>query len=156
MWKTIEGTNYEVSMYGKVRNKNTGRILKNGLTPKGYVRIGIDQKKYFVHRLVAETFIPNPDNKLQVNHKDGDKTNNYVDNLEWCTNTENMAHAKENNLNRSRSVVQYNLKGEYITTHKSVTEAAIAVNGTDSIIARVCRGKRTHHKGFIWRYEDVN
>jgi hypothetical protein len=156
MWKIIEGTNYEVSSIGNVRNMKTGKVLKGGITPKGYKRVQLYDKKVFIHRLVAEAFIPNPENKPQVNHKDGDKSNNFVDNLEWCTNTENMKHAKENNLNRSRSVVQYTLTGEYITIYKSVTEAAIAVNGTDSIIARVCRGKRQSHKGYKWRYENAN
>ena len=97
-WRSIPGYEglYEVSSYGRVKSlerykSNNGgiqlikeRILKPNNTKKGYLTVQIRNKKFKVHRLVALTFIPNPENLPQVNHKDEDKTNNNVDNLEWC------------------------------------------------------------------------
>lgn len=108
-WREISGTNgqYEVSNTGKVRSNNYlghGKIqeLKQSTDRGGYqcVYIRINKKRCFklVHRLVAESFIPNPDNKPQVNHIDGNKKKNYVDNLEWCTRLENARHAADTGL----------------------------------------------------------
>jgi hypothetical protein len=81
---------------------NTIRKLKQWEDKKGYIHVELDRKNYRVHRLVALEFIPNPNNLPQVNHKDGNKLNNNVDNLEWCTNAENQIHAYINNLQPQR------------------------------------------------------
>lgn len=109
VWKPIEGYEglYEVSNLGRVASLNYRRskrrgILGGGKSAAGYpvvmvVKDGV-QKLVYVHRLVAEAFIENPENKPQVNHKDGNKSNNRIDNLEWATGKENMAHAVRTGL----------------------------------------------------------
>lgn len=89
---------YEITRDGKVINKQTGHTLAPQPNGKGYLRVSIGKKLMFIHRLVAEKYIPNPENKPQVNHKDGNKLNNCIDNLEWVTNQENRNHAVDNDL----------------------------------------------------------
>lgn len=89
---------YEITRDGEVINKRWRRKVKPQPNGKGYLRVSIGGKLMFVHRLVAEKYIPNPDNKPQVNHKDGNKLNNCVANLEWVTNQENRNHAMKNGL----------------------------------------------------------
>ena len=95
----LPGTCYQISSWGRVKNKENGHINKHYIKNRvGYLRAELfdgkgGKKRYFVHRLVASAFIPNPENKECVNHKDADRTNNRLENLEWATLSENMQHA---------------------------------------------------------------
>lgn len=101
-WKQISNLPYEISSLGKIRNLQ-GKVLKTYIQNSGYEQIKINYQGLHIHksihRLVAEAFIPNPLNKEYVNHIDGNKLNNTVDNLEWCTNSENILHARKTGLN---------------------------------------------------------
>jgi len=103
--KTItDYPNYIVAYEGTVINKKTGRILKTDTNSCGYLRVTLcmdnKPKKFFIHRLVAQAYLENPDGFPQVNHLDGDKQNNTVENLEWCTQSINQYHAHANNLQK--------------------------------------------------------
>jgi len=112
IWKEIDFYyGYEISNLGRVRSLNRvilrsdgknmtfkGKILKNRFNKHNYGYVIINLKNYGVHRLVANAFITNHENKPQVNHIDGDKKNNQVQNLEWCTHNENVLHALKNDL----------------------------------------------------------
>ena len=95
MWRMIFDR-YEVSNDGAIRNKESKKILKTFINDKGYEIVSLwlngKDKKFRVHRLVADAFIPNPENKAQINHIDGNKLNNHADNLEWSTHSENISH----------------------------------------------------------------
>jgi hypothetical protein len=102
----VNGDNYSVSSIGLVRNDKSDKLLTPSKNAKGYLEVWLSfnnkVKKYRVNRLVALAFIPNPEDKEQVNHKDGNKENNYKDNLEWTTCSENLKHAYRENLNSQK------------------------------------------------------
>lgn len=105
IWKNIYDYDYKISSFGRVKNKN-GKLLKSYDNGSGYLKIRLYKKGYktfYIHRMVAEHFIYNIENKKCVNHKDGNKKNNTVKNLEWCTYSENHEHAYKNNLKKPHS-----------------------------------------------------
>ena len=163
-WKSIsEASNYEISNLGNVRNKTTLQVLKGRLSKSGYYQVSlkIDETGKFtnryIHRLVAQNWIDNPENKREVNHKDGNKINNNVNNLEWVTSSENQKHRHTiGKIQTSqRRVGKFTIDGQLIKEFNSIKEAADAENnGVRVSIDNVLQGKRHTLKGFVWKYLD--
>lgn len=171
-WKVVEGTYgaLEVSDLGRAKsNLRDGRILKTSLDRKGYhrLRMTIKRQKYCfkLHRLVAQAFIPNPDNKPQVNHIDGNKDNNAASNLEWVTNKENAQHAvrtglwkssmkaaKERNKLKLKPIIATNISTGQQVHFISIGSAERAL-GTRHI-TDVLKGKRRQAKGYVFAYKE--
>lgn len=157
-WKDIpseivNGVNgYKISNYGRVKN-HKGKITNGSNHASGYLWVSISPKQYLLHRLVAKVFIPNPDNKEQVNHIDGNKTNACVTNLEWCSNKENSQHAHNNGLHpNTKPIIQYDIDMNKINEFKSQKEASNILNISYSSINKCCRGKQTNAGGFGFKF----
>lgn len=173
MWKKIKDhPNYLVSVSGEVYSLITKRVLRQSLCNSGHLKVTIGRKvrpkTIMVHRLVAKAFLLNSGDRSQVNHKNGDKLDNHVLNLEWATPSENMKHAfrslgvKPPNLGRpskdnpqSRPVVQLQ-QGRIVKEWDSIADATRA-GFNSSHISRCCLGRKDYktHKGYEWRYRDA-
>ena len=187
IWKTVvydgeiyEGL-YKVSNLGRILSlnyKNTGKpdLMNPSTNTDGYLKVNLSKnrktKNCYVHRLIAETFLENPENLPEVNHIDEDKTNNFVflnedgsvdkekSNLEWKSPKDNCNHGTRNeriskaNTNgiRSKKVLQLSLSGELIREWESTNECGR--NGfNQGAVAACCRGELPHYKGFLWMYK---
>lgn len=158
IWKPVAGYEgiYEVSNMGRVKSRR--KIISSVDDGKGYLRLHLSKngitKSFRVHRLVAEAFVPNSDVSLKVNHIDGNKKNNRSDNLEWCTQAENVAHAYSNGLstrNNPRQVKAIDLNGnvQYFT---SQCDASRKTGVAQQNISLCCKGKIKSAGGYIWQY----
>ena len=162
--KKIFLKNYSISTDGVATNEKTGRILKPVLHNNGYyyIHVTIDgkRKNLPMHRLVAEAFIPNPDNLPFVNHKDENPANNCVDNLEWCDNRYNINYGtciERRAKNKSLPVKQKTKDGKLIKVWDSIKEAAQSLNMKSQCnISAVCKGKRPYAGGYIWEYVSLS
>lgn len=167
IWKVIEGfEDYQISNFGKVKSKRRGkeRLLKPSKTSWGYEGIKIYNENGFkvtmVHREVAKAFIDNPENKPTVNHKDGVKDNNHVDNLEWMTMKEQMDHASGTNLMdervSSKRVDMFDMNMNYIRSFNSTNEAAKFMGFTQPRVSECCIGiRRKFYKGYIFKFNQI-
>lgn len=162
IWKDIEGFEglYQVSDEGRVKSLKYGKekILKGGKA-RGYLIVQLckdgKQVMKFIHRLVAEAFLPNPNHLPQINHKDEDKTNNNVLNLEWCDSKYNSNYGTRNKRiveKLSRRVDQIDpITGEVVRQWASTRECEI--NGyRHTNVAACARGEYKQYKGYIWKY----
>lgn len=162
IWKKVYideiETQYSVSDKGRVRNDNSGHIRTVQLTSSGYdsQTLSLGNKKSvtkYTHRLVAETFIDNPENKEQVNHIDGNKLNNEAKNLEWVTQEENMRHCFDSGLsNRNKPIMKYDLSGKHLKTYNSILEASKDINKGYEPIRQASNHLTSQAHGFQWRY----
>lgn len=184
IWKTIKGyeTNYEISNLGRVRSidriykrtfnttrKLTGKILKPFLVNGNYLCVYLcndaGKKSHKVHRLVATHFIPNEENKREVNHIDGNRQNNQLNNLEWNTRAENNLHSylhlgkkppmkgkTGSKCKNSKQVVQLTKQGETIKVWNSITEAQNKLGIAGTNISKCCRGYFETMGGYKWKY----
>lgn len=186
IWKEInyQGKQYLVSNMGDIKSLKTGRLLKQSINRNGYCIVGVynreshGTKHLRVHRLVADAFIPNPQNKSDVNHINGDKKDNRIENLEWVTRSENIKHAfktglrkttekqrengkkviwtnRINSNNNRKPIFSSDLYGN-IECFNSVTEAAKRYGVTKSAITLCLKGKNKTCCGKEWGYTDAN
>ena len=170
VWKDINEYNgYSVSNRGRVKSMRKGkeRILKPGTLKCGYKYVILydskqGRKLLTIHRLVANAFIENKDNKPFVNHKDEDKTNNDVNNLEWCDNRYNTNYGTRNeklskrHLNRkdeSKGICQYDKLGNFIQEYPSAHEVQRKLGFYAQNIGKCCLGKRKTAYGYIWKFK---
>ncbi|MFV0535956.1 MAG: HNH endonuclease [Dysgonomonas sp.] len=179
-WKYIIGyeDKYMISNTGEVLSvqrevkcksgviKNFGGYkIKAFASNKGYMQVSLSGKTLLLHRLIAEAFIPNPENKPQINHINGNKSDNRIENLEWATQSENISHAYKNGYKTapflncraeknhlSKAVTQYK-NGVKINDFGSIREAS-RITGVNSItISRVCKGAAGHAGGYMWKFK---
>lgn len=170
IWKPVNGYEglYEVSNCGRVRNKN-GVIKKQQKTKLGYYYVNLykdgKEKNHSIHRLVAEAFIPNPNNFDEVNHKDETPSNNFSFNLEWCSHKYNMNYGSilerksksmKNFIERkkeSNRFVQYTLKGDFIKEWFDVDKCSKETCIPKDIIVRCLDGKRKYAASYIFKWD---
>ena len=160
IWCPIKGYEglYEVSDQGRVKSLKFGkeRILKSVRDKDGYLLVCLcknrEKKMCKIHRLVAQAFIQNPDNLQEVNHKDENKTNNYVQNLEWCDQKYNINYGTRNDR-CSKPVLQYTKSGKFVKEWRSATDVQRNLGYFGTYISSCCNGKCKSAYNFIWKFK---
>ena len=197
IWKDVKGYEglYKINNFGIVKNSNK-KIIKSQKNKSGYITIKLHnngkRKKYMVHRLVAEAFVPDKSNfkyydeedklkyvnnldKLKINHKDENKQNNNVENLEWCTIKYNNYYGtriervsesikkvvitnerlkKIRETHWTKKIIQYDLNGNFIKEWDSIKEASLFIKKHITGIQHCCKGKLKTCGGYIWKYAE--
>ncbi|WP_297990311.1 NUMOD4 domain-containing protein [uncultured Anoxybacillus sp.] len=187
VWKPVKGYEgvYSVSNLGRVRRESTGYILKPSVAKNGYLIVTLwyrnKGKSCYIHRILAEAFLPNPDPKVfrTINHKDGNKLNNDLSNLEWCSYSYNNLHAyktglktvsekmiqtikktasqrNKNNKFRAIPVVAYDVNGNFIGEFESITKASKELNINAHTICRFLKGMVKKPKMYVFEYQGGN
>lgn len=175
IWKPIKNYEnvYEISNFGNVRSLDRQKTLINGTIKvikgkilkkqrsrgKEYYSVGLydnngKQHVYQIHRLVAQAFVPNPNNFTIVNHLDENKQNNHVDNLEWTTIENNNQYSYNKHPERKNviEILQYTLEGDFVKKWNSIKEAAEYLNTKQGNISECLRGNSKSSSGYIWKY----
>lgn len=167
VWADIPGYEglYQASTYGRIKNKRTEKILKPIKHHNGYYAVSLygenKQKILLVHRIIAATFLPTPQDKPTINHKSEVKTENQVWNLEWCTHKYNnnygqhrdkLSNSLKNNPKKSFPVIQFDLNGNYLNHYLSTREVERLFGFQHYHINECCNGKRKTAYGFKWQY----
>ena len=165
--KSLDRYKYTKGRYGIMKTKIKGRLLKPCLNHDGYEEIVLSKdgksKMYRLHRIVAETFINNFDNKNQVNHKNGNKLDNKVQNLEWCNCKDNIHHALKNNLMKpakgkehymAKEVGKYNENNQLIEKYDTIVQAGKLNKISDTNIIHCLKGRTKKAGGYKWKYMD--
>lgn len=156
--------NFYSGLYKEVKKrKYKERIISLRKANNGYISVSLCkdgiEKTFNVHRLVAKTFIQNPNNLPEVNHIDGNKENNCVDNLEWVTRSENMQHSLKTGLfkPKKKAVIQYDLNGNFVKRWETIKDFLIEnnMNLKSSGITTCCKGRQRTAYGYIWKYDKL-
>ena len=162
-WVSINGYDglYSVSNHGRIASHHWGkyRILQQHTNHRGYYKVSLTKNgkltTFSVHRLVAEHFLPNPYGLTEINHKDENKSNNIVNNLEWCSRSYNVNYGTRTSrqrLSTIKGVVQFDKNGDVVAEYDSITQASKRIGASTSHIVGCCKRKYPSARGFIWRY----
>ena len=163
IWKDVEDyeNKYQISSCGCLKSLKRNIIVKPYVCTNGYLEYALwkngKRKVFLAHRLVAQAFIPNPNDLPEVNHKDENIKNNNVNNLEWCTSEENANYGTRNERCRERkrkffkAIRQFTKDGKFIKEYECIEDAGRAVKGDTSFISRAGRGIQKSAYGYIWR-----
>ena len=160
-WQPILGwERYSISNYGRVKNNKTNKIKSTFINNSGYKCVQLYNnnlmKHFLIHRLVAEAFIPNPNNLSDVNHKNENKEDNTLDNLEWVSHKENCSYGERNKkavIKNSRPIICIETGEEFL----NATEIKKKYGYDNSLIHKCCKGQYNQSYGFHWKYkEDID